>query len=90
MDKDKIRTIAELVAVISVVLSLLFVGFELRLSRDQAYAESYATTYESMSGFDNLVAENSNIWRSGCLGEELSADEEMIFARLVLTLEHCD
>jgi len=85
MNKDKIRVTAEIIAVVSVVFSLLFVGFELRLSRDQAYADSFAITYESMSEFENLITDNVEVWRRGCLGEELSIAEEMTFARLVLT-----
>ncbi len=83
MDKAKTRVVAELIAVSSVVLSLLFVVYELRLSRDLAVAESYDATNASMFEFENLVTEHIGIWRRGCLGEELELDEEMIFARLV-------
>ena len=85
MNKDKIRVAAEIIALVSVVLSLLFVGYELRLSREQAFADSFATTFESISVFEDMVTTNSPIWRRGCLGEDLSEDEKMIFARIVVT-----
>ncbi len=85
MEKPSWRNIVEIFAVASVVLSLVFVGYELRLSRNVAASESLAISNTLMFEDTNLVFQHPDIWRRGCLGEEISQDEELIYARLHLT-----
>lgn len=80
------KAIAELIALISVVASLLFVGYELRLSREVALTDSYYASEETEANLRTMINDNAIIWRKGCLGEELDESEEVVFRQLARQL----
>ena len=79
------RTIGESTAVITVVLSLVFVGYEMRMNRAIAINDSFGQRSEMTTGVNSLIIENMDVWRKGCLGESLSENEEATFIRLIAT-----
>ena len=82
------RYFAEAIAVLSVVLSLIFVGYELRLSRTAATQEGLGDSADLNLAAFSLMLEHSDIWRRGCLGEELTPEERSIFSNVFGAIEH--
>ena len=85
--KFNLRAIAEIIAVLSVVLSLLFVGYELQLNRSVASNESYASSVEIETTIREYVSQHPSVLYRGCLNEELTQDEDVIFANLVRAID---
>lgn len=85
--KSNWRSAAELIAAISVVLSLLFVGYEIRLSRSVASNESSAASLEMENMIREYVSQYPSILARGCLNEELTADEEIVFSNIVRSID---
>ena len=83
MEKTNWRAFAELIAVVSVVLSLIFVGSELRLSRAVAVSENFANVSDRALTFRQALVENADVWRKGCLGEEMTETERVQFFSLL-------
>ena len=73
------RTVGEIIAVASVVFSLLFVGYELRLSRSIAESEQMEANFTLNTTVRELILLNSDVWSRGCLGEELTLSERIVF-----------
>ena len=85
--KIKWRALGELAAVISVVLSLAFVGLELRINRQVAITESFGSAAGTTVAISGFLASHASTWRRGCASEELSKDEEVIFGSLVQAID---
>ena len=81
--KSNWRHIAELLAAASVVVSLLFVGYELRLARDVASTENFNAALSNNLSMSALIADNYTLWQKGCVGEQLTDGESILFAQLV-------
>ena len=80
------KQLVETVGVLAVVLSLLFVGYELRLSRSVAMTESMSQRVELAMNVAEQIATNSDVWIRGCLGEELTPSETAIFSNVAATI----
>ncbi len=78
-----IRQIVELVGVSAVVLSLLFVGYELRLARSIARSEALVQNTELVRGLSEYISSNADTWASGCMAEDLTSSEAVIFKQLI-------
>jgi hypothetical protein len=74
--------IAELIGILAVVASLIFVGMELRQSRAIARTEWTGFHTAEQIGLESLIADHIEIWQGGCLGTELSEPDKGQFARL--------
>lgn len=81
--KLELRTIGEIIAVASVVFSLLFVGYELRLSRSIAESQHLEANAGLASDLRQLILLNADVWNRGCLGEELAPNERIVFNSIV-------
>jgi len=77
--KFDLRKVGEIIAVASVVFSLLFVGYELRLSRSIAESEQMEANAALNMNVRELILLNSDVWNRGCLGEELTPNERIVF-----------
>ena len=66
--------------------SLIFVGYELKSNREIALSANLSAAGEVEGTIRGLIAENAGVWRRGCLNEELSDDERVIFNQLVFAV----
>lgn len=80
------KKLAEIVGVTAVVLSLLFVGYELRLARSVAESESLAESAELYRSLREYISSNSEVWEKGCLAKQLSSSESIKFANMALSI----
>jgi hypothetical protein len=81
------RNVGEIAAVVCVVLSLAFVGFELRLNRSVATSEAVSTSRQISANVNQLIIDNAATWTKACVGEELSLEEKTIFVSIVSAVE---
>lgn len=77
------RSMAEFVGISAVVLSLVFVGFQMRQTNDVAFMELDATMVGIKVDIADLVAANSELWVTGNAGRELNAVESVVYAELI-------
>jgi hypothetical protein len=82
MNFDRTKEIVELVAVFSIVASLIFVGVQIRQEREIAATVSVAAAAEGRKYMAELISENSEVWVNGMAGNPLSEYDMAIFRSL--------
>ena len=86
MSISRIREWLEIAGLMGVVASLVFVGLEVRQSRQIAYMDQLAVARQLVADYRQKLIENSDLWYRGCSGEELSDSERFVFGQLALEL----
>ena len=81
--KIKLSQLFEILGASAVVISLIFVGYELRLNREIAIDETFNNAAELSTSILELIGDSSSIWMRGCIGDDLTIEEEMKFSTLV-------
>ena len=76
------RGLAELLGIVAIVASLVFVGMELRQSRAIAISEGNLANAEIQIERNNAINEHSIVWIRGNSGEPLAENEAVIFQNL--------
>jgi hypothetical protein len=82
VDFKKFNEIAELIGMTAIVLSLLFVGLQLRQSQQLAVEEQINFSNERQNAVRALIVANPDIWQKGCLGEPLDPTSRVIVAKI--------
>ena len=79
--------IVEIMGITALVLSLVFVGYELRLSRAIARSEAFVMLTDITIALRDLQTAHTDVWLRGCIGEELSEIDKAIFAKVFQAFE---
>lgn len=87
MNSDGLREWLEIVGILAVVASLVFVGIEVRQSSEAATDQGLASDLANMLAVEELVTSNSGVWLRGCNGEELNAEDQLVFTRIYHSYE---
>ena len=87
MNDAKLREWLEIVGILAVVASLVFVGLEIRQSGRAAYDESISSDFEAIVNVETAIVDNADVWLRGCRAEELSDADQMKFTRLYTIYE---
>jgi len=82
----KFNEVAELVGILAIVASLIFVGLQMQQSQRIALSDHYIQSVANQIAADDAIAEHPDIWVRGNAGENLEAEEMAIFAGLVRNL----
>ena len=82
MDFKKFNEIAELVGMAAIVLSLLFVGLQLKQSQQLAVEENVNFSNERQNAIRSLIVENAEVWHKACIGEPLDPAARIIAAKI--------
>jgi hypothetical protein len=77
------KATAELVGITAIVVSLVFVGVQLRLDREVAVVEARAGLTDRVMNLSELIAGRKEVWLKGLDGSELSDTEEIEFRTMV-------
>lgn len=88
MPSIKNRELLEIVGVLTVVVSLGLVWYELRQGRLVALTETSAQANEINFNVRELITENADVWQRGCLAEELSESERVMYSQMFRAYEH--
>lgn len=77
---------AELVGVLALVASLIFVGLQMRQTNDVAYMELDTAMTGMAIDTAELIAANPDLWVRGNAGEDLSAADYAIYSETLAVL----
>lgn len=77
------KDIAELTGIVAIILTLAFVGFQLKQDRDIAIAQLRTDAEIKQIELSNLISSHASLWARGLQGEELPIEEEVIFQAIV-------
>jgi hypothetical protein len=77
------KSIVELLGITAIVASLIFVGLEMRQAREIAMSDGALANGANEIERHNSIVDNSEIWRSGNSGSELSENDQVVFRSLV-------
>ena len=83
MDSAKLNDWMQVVGIFAVVVSLLFVGLQMRQSQSIAMSEGALANAANSIDKNAAIRENSDIWLRGNAGEELDEDDEIVFQSVV-------
>ena len=82
MNESRLREWLEIVGILAVVASLVFVGIEIRQSSRADLEDSFVGDLGTMIALEEIVVENADVWLRGCRGEELNDIERVQFTRM--------
>lgn len=86
MRKTNWKDIAELIGIVSIVASLIFVGLQMQQAEDIAMAELNASDVSTNIDLAALINEHTDVWRRGNAGESLNPDETIIYENLLKSM----
>ena len=86
MEHRKIREIAEILGIVAIVASLVFVGLQLRQSDKIARADVQATFGMMSIEIAALISDHSDVWIRGDAQEELNDADAAVFESLVIAV----
>ena len=73
------RKIAELIGVLALIMSLMFVGLQMKQTNDVAFMELDTTMVGTAVDIAELIAANADVWVKGNAGEELTESEHAVY-----------
>jgi hypothetical protein len=86
MSFKKFNEIAELLGIVAIVASLIFVGLQMQQSHKIAISDQYLQMVANQIAADDAIAAHADVFVRGNAGEELSPQEMAIFAGQVRNL----
>ncbi len=87
MTHEQMRGWLEIAGMLAIVISLVFVGLQIRQDQGIAIAETYGSVASTSLQLSELIGGRSDLWRRGLDGEELSSDEHIDFLSLADAVE---
>ena len=79
MKFQRFNEIAELVGIVAIVASLVFVGMQMRQAQQIALSDNYLQMVANVVAINEAIAANPEIFIRGNAAEELSPEEMVIF-----------
>ena len=79
---------AEVVGVIAIVGSLIFVGLQIKQEQEIALAEINLSLLASEIELNIAIGENAEVWAKGNAGENLTRAERILYDRLLESLSY--
>ena len=83
MTKQDWKNLAELIGILAIVASLIFVGLQMKQAQEIAYSELDGALLSVQAETANLIASNSEIWVKGNAGGELTDQQAAVFLQLI-------
>ena len=82
MDSEKLSDWLQVIGIFALVASLVFVGLQMKQSQEIGQGEAATYFLETSNSFRDSIIDNADVWRRGCMGEELTDSERTKFAHL--------
>jgi hypothetical protein len=82
MNSEKVNDWLQIVGMIGIMASLIFVGLQVRQTQSIGEGESAAYFLEATVLGKQFMVDNMDVWTRGCSGEELSTVDEAKFAHM--------
>ena len=83
MDSNKLNDWMQVIGIFAVVVSLIFVGLQVRQDQEIAIVDTYGSVAETHMNLSVLVGDHIVIWKKGLEGEGLTDAEKGQFEGLV-------
>ena len=80
------RSVAELIGMVALIVSLLFVGLQMRQTNDIAYMDLDMAIVGIMAETSDVVASNADVWVKGNAGDELTAAEFAVYNEMIAVI----
>jgi hypothetical protein len=75
--------VAELLGMVAIVASLIFVGLQMRQSQQIAIADMMSANSSASIELASLMSDHSEVWARGIAGEELEDSDAEVFKNIV-------
>ena len=86
MSFKKFNEVAELLGMVAIVASLIFVGLQMRQSQRIALADMLSADSSASIELASLMSDHSEVWVRGIAGEELEDSDAVVFKSIVFAL----
>jgi hypothetical protein len=83
MKSISFREFAEMIGIISIVASLIFLALQVQQTHQIAQGDTALSYMEATAAFKEIIIENADVWTRGCEGGELSATDQTKYIQLV-------
>jgi hypothetical protein len=87
MTHERLKGWLEIAGMLAIVISLVFVGLQMRQDQSIAIAETYGSVASTSLQLSELIEGRSDLWRRGLDGEELSPEEHIDLLSLAHAVE---
>jgi hypothetical protein len=74
--------IAQLIGILAIVASLVFVGLQLKQSEQLGYSEIVGNMNDRKAALSELMTDHADLWHKACSGDELDAGSRIIAQRI--------
>ena len=82
MDSAKLNDWIQIIGMLAIVASLMFVGLQVKQSQSVGEGAQAIAWMEVAVSAREAIASHSDVWIKGCMGDEMSAAEDAAFAQL--------
>jgi hypothetical protein len=82
MDSAKLNDGLQILGMLGIIASLIFVGMQLKQTDEIASIDGQENAVQRHYNMLSLMAEHADVWQRGCIGEELSASERVLFGKI--------
>ena len=82
MNSEKVNDWLQIVGMVGIMASLIFVGLQVKQTQSIGEGESATYFLETTITGKQFLVDNMDVWTRGCLGEELSELDEAKFAHM--------
>ena len=82
MDSEKLNAWLQLLGMLGIIASLMFVGLQIKQTDVIASLESQENAISRNLATMEFIAENIDVWQRGCADEELTLAEQGLMAQL--------
>lgn len=86
MSRRNWKTYAEILGIVAIVGSLVFVGLQLRQDRQATESDNLAQNQDTVINVVELINQHRTVWIAGLDGDELTVAEDVTFTMLVEVL----
>ncbi len=79
MDSAKLNDWMQVIGIFAVVLSLIFVGLQMRQEQAIAKYQGFSDFNATMLEYANIINDNREVWIKGLSGAELTVEDQVSF-----------
>ena len=87
MSQVRAKDWLEIIGMVAIIASLIFVGLQIRQDRSIAAVDTFDSVVNTDLYLAELIGEHGDVWRRGLDGEDLSAEEQLTFLALAKAVE---
>jgi len=87
MDSAKLNDWMQVLGIFALVISLIFVGLQMRQDRVLAAVDATRSRSDLVNGLTEMVSDNRELWVSALNGDELSAADQATFEAMIESVE---